>query len=168
MVLAILERINHLFKKGDDVTLSEFIQDGVICFLEAGNRDDALKKLVEALSDAGELADKNAFFDAIIKREKIVSTGIGMGVAIPHAKLPSFNRFFVAVGLQKTKEGIEWDALDGAPVRLVFMIGGPANQQTEYLKILSRLTAAIKDEDRRKALLTAQTPEDVVTLFEGL
>lgn len=150
------------------MTLSEFIQDGVICFLEAGNRDDALKKLVEALSDAGELADKNAFFDAIIKREKIVSTGIGMGVAIPHAKLPSFNRFFVAVGLQKTKEGIEWDALDGAPVRLVFMIGGPANQQTEYLKILSRLTAAIKDEDRRKALLTAQTPEDVVTLFEGL
>ncbi|MCB1109597.1 MAG: PTS sugar transporter subunit IIA [Chlamydiia bacterium] len=150
------------------MTLSEFIQEGVICFLEAGSRDDALRKLVEALSDSGELADKNAFFDAILKREKIVSTGIGMGVAIPHAKLPSFNRFFLAVGLQKTKEGIEWDALDGAPVRLIFMIGGPANQQTEYLKILSRLTAAIKDEDRRKCLIGAQTREDVIALFEGL
>jgi len=166
--LAILERINHLFKKGDDVTLSEFIQEGVICFLEAESRDDALGKLVESLSDAGELADKKGFFDALIKREKIVSTGIGMGVAIPHAKLPAFNRCFLAVGLQKAKEGIEWDALDGAPVRLIFMIGGPANEQTEYLKILSRLTAAIKDEDRRKKLISAKTKEDVIDLFEGI
>jgi len=165
--LAILERINHLFKKGADVTLLEFIQDGVVCFLDANNRDEALHQLVEALGDAGEIQEREQFFDAILKREKIVSTGIGMGVAIPHAKLDGFDHFFLAVGLQKVKEGIEWDALDGAPVRLIFMIGGPADQQTEYLKILSRLTAAIKDEDRRMSLLSADSREKVVGLFEG-
>ncbi len=149
------------------MTLSELIQDGVICFLEADSRDAALNKLVDALSDSGEIAEKDKFLDAIIKREKIVSTGIGMGVAIPHAKLSIFNRFFLAIGLQKAKEGIEWNALDCAPVRLIFMIGGPVNQQTTYLKILSRLTAAIKDEDKRQKLLSTETKEGVIALFEG-
>ncbi len=149
------------------MTLSEFIQGAAISFLEVEDRDKAIKQLVDSLSDAGQLPEKEVFLDAILKREKIVSTGIGMGVAIPHAKLPGFDRFFLAVGLQKGEEGIEWDALDGAPVRLIFMIGGPANEQTEYLKILSRLTAAIKDEERRKNLLAAKTQEDVIALFEG-
>lgn len=166
-VLAILERISDLFKKGDNMTLSERIQDGVICFLEEESRDGALKKLIEALADAGEVIEKDLFYEALLKREEIVSTGIGMEVAIPHAKLPSFNRFFLAVGLQKSKEGIEWNSLDGTPVRLIFMIGGPTNRQTEYLKILSHLTAAIKDEDRRKKLITATTKEEVISLFEG-
>jgi len=166
--LAILERINHLFKKGEDVTLSEFIQEGVICFLEAESRDKALDQMVEALADAGELGDKVEFREAIYKREKIVSTGIGMGVAIPHAKLPTFNRFFLAVGLQKAKEGIKWDAENTPPVRLIFLIGGPASRQTEYLNILSLLTAAIKDEDRRKNLINSKTKEEVLALFEGL
>jgi nitrogen PTS system EIIA component len=165
--LAILERINNLLKKGAEVTLLEFIQDGVVCFLDAESRDEALHQLVEALGDAGEIQDCKQFYDAILKREKIVSTGIGMGVAIPHAKLEGFDHFFLAVGVQKVKEGIEWDALDGAPVRLIFMIGGPANQQTEYLQILSRLTAAIKDENRRMSILSADSREKVVGLFEG-
>lgn len=149
------------------MTLSEFIQEGVICFLEAESRDEALDQMVGALADAGELADKMEFREAIYRREKIVSTGIGMGVAIPHAKLPTFNRFFLAVGLQKAKEGIKWDAESTPPVRLVFLIGGPANRQTEYLNILSLLTAAIKDEDRRKNLINSKTKEEVLALFEG-
>jgi len=147
--------------------LLDLIEQGVICFLEAHNRDEALQKLVDALTDAGEIEEKSLFYDAILKREKIVSTGIGMGVAIPHAKLSTYNKFFFAIGIQKLKEGIEWDALDGAPVRLIFMIGGPANQQTEYLKILSMLTSAIKDEERRKQLMNAQSKEEVISLFEG-
>ena len=150
------------------MTLSEFIQEGVICFLEAGSRDEALDQMVEALADAGELGDKIEFREAIYKREKIVSTGIGMGVAIPHAKLSIFNRFFLAVGLQKTTKGIKWDAESMPPVRLIFLIGGPANRQTEYLNILSLLTAAVKDEDRRKNLINSKTKEEFLALFDGL
>ena len=165
--MAILERFNHLFKKGDLLNLSAFLEDGVVCFLESGHRDEALKTLVDSLRVAGKIPDSKAFFEAIIKRENIVSTGIGMGVAIPHAKLEGFDHFFVAIGIQKLKEGIEWNALDGAPVKLVFMIGGPANQQTEYLQILSRLTTAIKDEERRKNILKASDAAEVIAFFEG-
>ena len=62
-------------------------------------------------------------------------TGIGIGVAIPHAKLEGYSDFFIAIGVQK-KKGIDWNALDGSDVKLIFMIGGPENKQTEYLKIL--------------------------------
>ena len=73
---------------------------------------------------------------------------------------------FIVIGIQ-SKRGIEWNALDGAPVRLIFMIGGPENKQTEYLKILSHLTMAIKDEERRKKIIKATKAREVIDLFEG-
>ncbi len=145
--------------------LSELLSDGVVCFLRSNRRDEVLKLLVDALSSSGKIPDAKAFFDAVLKREKIVSTSIGMGVAIPHARLAGLNRFFVAVGVQRSKEGIDWNAPDGTFVKLIFMIGGPADQQTEYLQILSQLTAAIKDEKRRCGLLMAKNSEDICDLF---
>jgi PTS system nitrogen regulatory IIA component len=89
-----------------------------------------------------------------------------MGVAIPHAKLPSYNQFFVALAvLQKP---VEWHSLDGAPVRIVFMIGGPDDKQTEYLQILSALTRAIKEDETRKKLLSLQEPSAMIELFESV
>ena len=114
----------------------------------------------------GELRDKKKFHGAILDREKIVSTGIGIGVAIPHAKLEGYSDFFIVVGVLK-KKGVDWNALDGADVKIVFMIGGPDNKQTEYLKILSTLTQAVKDEERRKKILKANSPNEVKELFQG-
>jgi len=148
------------------MTLLQFIRDGVVRFLNANSRNEALHQLVEALKEVGAIQNFEQFYDAVLQREQLVSTGIGMGVAIPHAKMENFDHFFLAVGIQRAKEGLEWDALDGAPVKLIFMIGGPANQQTEYLKILSRLTTAIKDEKRRMHLLAANSKEEIIKLFE--
>ena len=148
------------------MAISNYLDERLIVFLEAKTRDEALSQLVSLLDQAGQLKDKALFHESILEREKIVSTGIGLGVAIPHAKLMGYEDFFIAIGIQR-KEGIEWNALDGAPVRLIFMIGGPENKQTEYLKILSRLTMAIKNEERRKRLLKALTPHEVLELFEG-
>jgi len=134
--------------------------------LNAGSRDETLHQLVHRIYEAGKLPDEETFFNAILEREKIVSTGIGMGVAIPHAKLPSYDQFFIALGvLQKP---VDWQALDGAPVRIVFMIGGPDDKQTEYLQILSSLTQAIKDDERRKKLLTMQEPSAMIELFRTI
>lgn len=166
--LAILERINlrKFFTKGEGVTISNYLDERLIVFLDAKSRDDALGQLVDLLDRSGQLKDKELFFHAILEREKIVSTGIGLGVAIPHAKLHGYDDFFIAIGVQ-CKEGIEWNSLDAAPVRLIFMIGGPDNKQTEYLKILSHLTMAIKSEQRRKSLLKSHTSQEVIALFEG-
>lgn len=137
-----------------------------VVFLTAESRDDALQKLVHQLHEQGEVEDEKMFLQAIIEREKIVSTGIGMGVAIPHAKFPTFNHFFIAIGI--LRKPIDWHALDRAPVRIVFMIGGPDDKQTEYLQILSGLTQMIKDEGKRKKLLTLEEPAAIIELFNGI
>lgn len=177
MGLAILARINYqitssigdlkkFFKKGECVAISNYLDERLVLFLNADSRDEAIDQLIRVLAKEGKLKNSQVFHDAILEREKIVSTGIGLGVAIPHAKLHGYDEFFIAIGVQ-VKKGIEWNALDGAPVRLIFMIGGPENKQTEYLKILSHLTMAIKNEERRKKLLKSYDGKDIIALFEG-
>lgn len=147
------------------IRLSKYIDPEVIEFLTVETRDEAISQLVDALANTKKLSkNKNEFHQAVTEREKVVTTGIGMGVAIPHAKLACYNDFFLAIGI--LSKGIDWGALDGTAVRLIFMIGGPDDKQTEYLQILSNLTLALKDEDRRKKLLAAKSPETVVKLFK--
>lgn len=175
--MAILARINHqlaigfgdlrkLFKKGEHVAISDYLDERLVLFLNANSRDEALDQMVSVLEKEGKLKNPKVFHDAIEDRERLVSTGIGLGVAIPHAKLQGYDEFFIAIGIQ-AKKGIEWNALDGAPVHLIFMIGGPENQQTKYLRILSHLTMAIKNEERRKKLLKTYDAKDVTALFAG-
>ena len=125
-------------------------------------QDEAIDALIDQLEE--KLDDTEAFRQAIFQRERLVSTGIGMGVAIPHAKMKSFSDFFIVVGIQR-KKGLDWNGLDKIPVKLIFMIGGPEDRQTEYLQILSLLTAAIKDAELRKELLKAACSEEVIALF---
>ena len=146
--------------------ISNYLDEKLITFLDVDDQKAALEKLVELFDGEGKLIDRKLFHDAILKREGIVSTGIGMGVAVPHAKLPGYKTFFIAVGIHP--KGIAWDSLDGVPVRLIFMIGGPDDQQTEYLQLLSRLTLAIKDEDRRKKMLQLKKPSEMMALFQGI
>jgi nitrogen PTS system EIIA component len=169
--LATLARISpfslDLFKplrKKEHMRVFESLDSRLISFLEVDTRDEAIDALIELLSNAGKLPDKALFQSAIFHREKLVSTGIGMGVAVPHAKMKNFSDFFIAIGIQKGK-GIDWNALDTAPVRIIFMIGGPEGKQSEYLQILSQLTSAIKNVDLRKSLLQAQSSEQVLRLF---
>jgi nitrogen PTS system EIIA component len=148
------------------VNITKYLDPKLIKFLDKDTRDNVIKSLVSLLKNEGKIDEESHLFDAIVEREKIVTTGIGMGVAIPHAKLQDYDDFFIAVGI--LSEGADWDALDGNPVRLVFLIGGPDDKQTEYLQILSSLTLALKDPERRKKMLTAESPEQVVKLFKEL
>lgn len=142
-----------------------YLNKDLILHLNAESRDMALKIMVDKIKEAGKIEETTLFFDALIEREQIISTGIGMGVAIPHAKLNGYENFFVAIGI--LQKGVEWNSLDGAPVRLILMVGGPDDKQTEYLQILSSLTMAIKDEDRRKKILTGNSPEAIMELFKA-
>jgi PTS system nitrogen regulatory IIA component len=153
--------------ESNKVDIFKYLDEKLVHFFEATSRDEAIEQLVDVLDQRGKLANKALFKRAVLQREKLVSTGIGISVAIPHAKLEGYSDFFIAIGIQKGKSGIDWNALDGLPVRLIFMIGGPENRQPEYLKILSRLTEAIKDEERRKKVLKARTAKEVVDLFQG-
>lgn len=146
--------------------ISDYMRPELVCFLSTTTRNETLQALVHHVAHSGGMKDKHAFYQAIIDREEVVSTGIGMGVAIPHAKLPTYNNFFIAIAI--LKKPIDWHSLDGAPVQIVFMIGGPDDKQTEYLQILSCLTKGIKDEEIRKKIVTLHEPIAIVELFQRI
>ena len=157
--------IGKWFMKKSMVKVSDYLDPNCIVFLDADDRDEALSQLVDVLYQNNKITDKESFYKAILEREKIVSTGIGMSVAIPHAKLKGFDDFFIAIGMQKEK-ALEWNSLDKAPVRLIFMIGGPEDQQTEYLNILSKLTHLIKDETLRKKIFLLDSSNQIFKHLE--
>lgn len=146
--------------------ISHYLDPQLVIFSDETERDKVLQQLVDILAHQGKLKAPPFFYQAILEREHIVSTAIGMGVAIPHAKLPHYDEFFIAIAI--LSPGIDWNAMDDIPVRLVFMIGGPDDKQTEYLQILSSLTQVLKEEDRRKKILTANSAKVIIDLFDGL
>lgn len=143
--------------------LINYLDKKLIFVGHASERNEAIAVLARLLTSEGKVPNEKALFDAVIEREKIVTTGIGMGVAIPHAKIKGYDEFYIAVGL--LTEGVDWSALDGGKVRLIFLIAGPDDKQTEYLKILSLLTHSLKKEELRKQLLSAKSPDEVYKLL---
>lgn len=155
--------------QGEDnivMPISNYMKSEAVLFLNADSRDNALKQMVGMLSDRGQITDPDLFLKAIVEREKIVSTGIGMGIAIPHAKIPQYDHFFISIGI--LQKAVDWNALDGSPVRVIFLIGGPDDKQTEYLQVLSSLTQAIKSEERRKKMIITTDPKAMIELFHGI
>ena len=163
--LSPLKKLRDFYKKERVMSLSDYLDDRSIVFLNVLTVEEALQALVQALSDADKLRSREKFYRAILQREQIVSTGIGLGIAIPHAKLANYKDFFIGVGIQKNK-GLEWNALDGFPVHLIFMIGGPDNRQSEYLNILARLTLVLKNPEKRSSILKATSTHQVIDLFK--
>lgn len=145
--------------------ISDYLSKDLILFLPSLSRDAVIEKMANLLVKHHHLDDKDSFIEAILEREEIVSTGIGMGIAIPHAKQIGFSHFFIAVGIQSDL-GIEWNSLDDLPVHLVFMIGGPSNKQNEYLAILSSLTHLVRDKELRSQLIQAKSAKEVFELIQ--
>lgn len=144
---------------------SLYLNKKAVLILDVSTRDEVIDQMIERAEAHGHLSDKESFHQGILNREQVVSTGIGMGVALPHAKNPTIDHFFIVVAV--LKKGVDWKALDGAPVRIVFMIGGPDDKQTEYLRVLSSITEVIKDEELRKKMISAQNPDSIMTLLIG-
>ena len=137
-------------------------KDGIV-FLESSEMKDTVNILTQKTYDLGLIKDKNGFENAILAREELVSTGVGMGISIPHAKLKEIDNFFIIVGI--AKNGLDWDSIDRKPVRAVFMIGGPDGSQQDYLKLLSKLILLLKNDERRSSLFSASNEEQVPALF---
>lgn len=146
------------------ISLLHYLNESQVKFLNVCNRCEAIEALVKSLEKHPLVEDLELFHRAVLEREKMVSTAIGMGVAISHAKLPIYEDFFILIGI--LEHGVDWDAPDEMPIRIVFLVGGPDDKQTEYLQILSFLTIAIKDEQSRKTLLQAKSPKEVLAFFE--
>ncbi|HEC2152561.1 PTS fructose transporter subunit IIABC [Staphylococcus delphini] len=131
--------------------------------LSATTKDGAIDELAQQLNQAGKLNHLDDYIAAIHKREQQSSTGIGEGIAIPHAKVEAVKTPAIAFG--KSKAGVDYDSLDMQPAHLFFMIAAPATGAQTHLDALAKLSSVLMDESVRQALLEADSPEEVLAII---
>jgi len=145
------------------ISLHDYISLNRIFFSTKETKQEVIDELVNVSIEDNMVKDPKTFKEALLKRESIMSTGIGYGVAIPHVKLPQIEDFFITICIHK--KGVDWGSLDNKPAYLIFLIAGPDNQQEKYLRILAKLTLVIKNPERRKKLMESETKYVVFEIF---
>jgi fructose-specific phosphotransferase system IIA component len=131
--------------------------------LHSSTKDDVLRELVQVLTRDNGVDEPEEVLRAVREREAVLSTGIGNGVAIPHGKSAMVPELMMAAG--RTASPVEFDSLDGQPVRLLFMLVGPETAAGPHIKALSRISRLIRNDSVRDLLIKAKTPEE---FYHGL
>lgn len=135
--------------------------------IESTGKDEVLAEMVGLLQENGELTARQArtTLDALIAREKMGSTGIGNGIAIPHVKLPSAPEgSLVAIG--RSTAGVDFAAVDGGKVFVLFLVLSKDDRVEDHLAILKGVSAVVRDGYRHRLLLGSRTAEDFIDLFK--
>ncbi|MBM7022232.1 PTS sugar transporter subunit IIA [Treponema sp. Marseille-Q4523] len=151
-------------KKDDVVQVKNILSPNRVIFISQTSRHDALVELATALSSAPQVKRSDELVSEILKREELMSTAIGRGIAIPHVRLSSVTDLVMAVGVCKTPV-IDFQPIDDMPVSLLFMIAAAYNQHSYYLQTLSYFSAKLKKKELRDSLLNAATTDDVYKLL---
>ena len=136
--------------------------DSIVCDAEAGSKKQLLELLAELAAEKTGL-DERLVLDALIERERLGTTGIGRGVALPHTRLTTLRRIFCA--FVRTKP-VDFEAVDDKPVDLVFLLLVPEEAGADHLKALARLSRLLRDESVATALRQAKDPNSVYRLIE--
>jgi mannitol/fructose-specific phosphotransferase system IIA component (Ntr-type) len=153
-------------KTGASVLLSELLTTARVKVPLGGRtKVEVLRELVELVAAENADADVEAILASVREREDVLSTGIGGGIAIPHGKTPQVNRLTLVAGV--ASEGIEFDALDGKPVRLFFLLVGPESASGAHVKALSRISRMLRREDLRSQLANAASPDAFVGVIRS-
>ena len=139
--------------------------DAVITDLKATTKDEAIREIVNSLRAAGKVATEHteAIISAIMKREELGSTGIGRGVAVPHTKHTSVDSIVATVAL--SVNGLDFAALDGEVVHIIFLLISPPDRPGEHLRGLETITRHLKSDDFCSFLRQSKTPEHVMDLL---
>jgi len=144
--------------------IADMISEDRIVDLKAETKEEALRELVSVMAKSKAVLDKEALLRAILEREKTLSTGVGIGVAVPHAMIPEVTDFVIAIG--RSHKGIEFDALDGKPVQIIVMIAASdKHSRGEYLKVLARLMQKLRNKEFRRKIMFAKTPHEIHQAF---
>ena len=132
--------------------------------LVASTKMEAIDKMVDLVGNSGNLNNKEEYKKAIIAREEMSTTGIGEGVAIPHAKTKAVNKACLASGV--SKDGIDYESFDGSLSNLFFMIAAPDGANDTHLEVLSRLSTILMDEEFRNSLINATSVDEFIALID--
>ena len=143
--------------------LANLVTADRIIDLKATTKNEALQELFEVMEAAPEITNGAAFEESVLEREKILSTGIGLELAIPHVKIPTVSNFVMAIG--RSKAGIDFDALDGKPVKIVILIASSDKQKDDFLKVQAKVVLLFKEAAFRRKIMKAKDAEEILDLL---
>ncbi len=147
--------------------LTQYIAENcIVTDVEASNKADVLKELTNLLFDQKKLKGVGPALDQIMAREATESTGIGHGIAVPHARVSGLKSLICAVG--RVKDGLEFMAVDKNPVHLIFLICYPPTQQTTYLNFIATVSKLLREDQHMQALLESESDEQMFGVLESL
>lgn len=154
---------SHTFFSGQ-VKISDILEPQYIVVGLAGStKDETIEQLIRVATKNPRVKNAEKVHEAIFAREKIMSTGVGKGFAIPHAKTSAVSDIVAAFGI--TAAPVDYNAYDHEPVRLLFLIVGKEDSVSQHLKLLSRASRLMSRDGFRATLLAAKTSEEVLTIF---
>jgi fructose-specific phosphotransferase system IIA component len=147
--------------------LSKFSEENLVTFqLKSASKEDAIVELVDLVSLSTMVKDRDQLLSDVLERENLVTTGVGYGVAFPHAKTSAVKGIVIAFG--RSTNGIDFDAMDHKPVNLFFLIAAPEDAIGAHLNVMARLSYLMKSETNRQKLMEAGSPGDVLALMDNV
>ncbi len=138
-------------------------EESIIPELKARSKKEVIEEMSKVATRCDERIDFETLVDVLLEREKLGSTGIGDGVAIPHGKLPSIDR--VLAVFARSSDGVDFDAMDGKKAHLFVLLIAPENSAGEHLKALARISRLMKNPDCRMSLMEAKSREEIYRVF---
>ncbi|MBI4777060.1 MAG: PTS sugar transporter subunit IIA [Deltaproteobacteria bacterium] len=137
----------------------------IISHLTCRDKESVLRELVSVLVDPKTNVTEEVMFNVLTERERLGSTGIGNGVAIPHGKVKGIDRLLVSFG--RSAQGVDFDSLDGKPANLFFVLLAPENSTGVHLKLLAKISKMLKEKEFRTGLMRASSGEDIFKLIKN-
>ena len=145
--------------------LTDVLNEGLINIsLEGKTRDECIRELIDRLAESKTVNNSQLIFDAVLEREKIMTTGVGNGIAIPHCKHVESPEFAVCLGIQK--KGVDFHSIDKKDVKIIFLLVGPENNPGLHIKLLSRISRLMSNEELRQQLLSCKSDKEAFELLQ--
>jgi PTS system nitrogen regulatory IIA component len=160
-------QVGQLSPRASTIPMARILSPDRILFLSYASKRDALVALSENLAASPQIKNRQELTAEILKRDELMSTAIGRGIAIPHVRLSSVTDLVAAVGVSGA-DIVDFQTLDDEPVRLVIMIAAAYNQHAYYLQTLSFFSSRLKNAKLRHAILAAREPLEVYHLLAGI
>jgi len=144
--------------------VSELLKpDFIVSDLQGNTKEEIINELIDLFKNDPRVEDIEKVRNSVLEREKVMSTGVGKGFAIPHGKTNAVKEIIGAFG--RLKDGIDYESLDGNPVNLVFLLVGKDNLISTHIKLLSRISRLMNKDDFRHRLAEANSADEIVKLF---
>ncbi len=157
---------NRTLTDAHTIDLRNLLAPERVIFLKSTRKNDALLELIYTFAETPQIQDIEALRDAVFRREELMSTGIGQGIAIPHVRISSARDLVIAAGI--SREGIgDYASLDNLPVQIILMLAAAEDQHAYYLKALATLSGRLKDQGIREMVLQADSSGRVYSILAG-